>query len=130
MFISTYYERYKMNSLHTMNLFHINGSEPMSKTIFEEFKVAGEDLVKRVKELIREGNVRKLVIKNKKGEKLLDTSLTFGASGIGALIWLTPFIAAVTFVALMVTEATIVVERDATYDEKEVEAEDIEVVED
>lgn len=118
-----------MNSLQTMHIFHINGEKPMSKTIFEEFKVAGEDLVKRVKELIREGNVRKLIIKNKQGEKLLDTSLTFGATGIGALIWLTPFLSALTFVALMVSEATIVVERDSTYDEKEVEAEDIEVVE-
>lgn len=101
----------------------------MANSMFEEIKVSAEDLVKEVKRLIREGNVRKLTIKNARGEKLLSTSLTFGASGIGALILLAPFISAVTFVALMVSDFTILVERDARYDEKEVEAEDIEVVE-
>ncbi|HAC15095.1 MAG TPA: hypothetical protein DCE78_04010 [Bacteroidetes bacterium] len=100
----------------------------MAKSVFEEIKVTADDLVKQVKKLIREGNVRRLTIKNSKGEKLVSTSLTLGAGGIGALIFLAPFISAVTFVALMVTEATILVERDAHFDEKEVEAEDIEVV--
>jgi hypothetical protein len=101
----------------------------MANSMFEEIKVSAEDLVKEVKRLIREGNVRKLTIKNGKGEKLLSTSLTFGASGIGALIFLAPFISAVTFVTLMVSDFTILVERDERYDEKEVEVEDIEVVE-
>jgi hypothetical protein len=100
----------------------------MAHSLFEEIKVSAKDLVKEVKRLIRQGNVRKLTIKNDKGEKLLSTSLTFGASGIGALIVLAPFISAVTFVALMVSDFTILVERDERHDQQEVEAEDIEVV--
>jgi hypothetical protein len=102
----------------------------MSQTIFEEIRVTGEDLLKRVKNLIRKGNIRKMIIRNNKGETLLETSLTYGAAGIGSLIMLAPFISAVTFIALMVSEATIVVERDATEDDKEVHAEAIEIVED
>ncbi len=102
----------------------------MTKTVFDEIWVSGEDLVKRVKELIKKGNIRRLVIRNSKGKKLLETSLTFGAAGIGSMILLTPFISALTFIALMVTEAKIEVEREAGFDEKEVEVEDIEIVDD
>lgn len=99
----------------------------MERTIIEEIRVSGEDLLRRVKEIIRKGNVRRLIIRNSEGKKLIETSLTFGAAGIGSMILLTPFLSAITFIALMVSEAQIVVERDA--DEKEVEAEDIEIVE-
>ncbi len=100
----------------------------MTNTVFEEIRVTGEDLLKRVKEIIREGNVRKLIIKNKDGEKIIETSLTFGAAGIGGIILIAPFLSAVAFITLMVSEATILVEREAGYDAKEVEAEEIEVV--
>lgn len=100
----------------------------MAKTIFEEFIVTGEDLLKNVKELIRKGNIRRLMIKNNRGEIILETSLTFGAAGIGGLIVLAPFLSAVAFVALMVSEAKIVVERDPNIDDKEVEPEGIEVM--
>ena len=108
---------------------HNLSEDDMSNTVFEEIKVTAEDLVNQVKKLIREGNVRRLTIKNAKGEKMISTSLTLGAGGIGALIVFAPFISAVAFVALMVTDATILVERDSRFDEKEVVAEDIEVVE-
>lgn len=100
----------------------------MAKTIFEEFIVTGEDLLKRVRELIRKGNIRKLYIKNSKGEVILETSLSMGTAGIGSFIVLAPFLSAVAFAALMISEAKIVVERDPNIDDKEVEAESIEVV--
>lgn len=100
----------------------------MSKSIFEEIAVTGEELLKKVREIIKKGNVRRMIIRNKKGEKILETPLSVGATSIGGMIWLMPFLSAVTFVALMVSEATIVVEREPGYDEKEVEAEEIEVV--
>ncbi|KPP98419.1 MAG: protein of unknown function containing DUF4342 domain [Bacteroidetes bacterium HLUCCA01] len=100
----------------------------MGKTIFEEIIVTGEDLLRQVKDLIRKGNIRRLMIKNNRGHVLLETSLTMGAAGIGGFILLAPFLSAVAFVALMVTEARIVVERDPSVDDKEVEAENIEVV--
>lgn len=74
----------------------------------EEFKVSGEDLLKRVKELINEGNVRRLSIKNKDGRVLVEFPLTIGA--VAAL--LAPALAAVGAIAALLTECTIVVERE------------------
>ena len=73
----------------------------------EEFKINGEDLVKKVKELIQEGNVRRIIIKNKDGKTLLELPLTIGV--VGAVF--APVLAAVGAVAALVTECTIVVER-------------------
>jgi len=74
----------------------------------EEFKVNGEDLLKKVKELINEGNVRKIIIKNKEGKSLIELPLTIGV--VGAVI--APMLAAVGTIAALVTECTIVVERE------------------
>jgi len=73
----------------------------------EEFKVSGEDLLKKVKELIKEGNVRKVTIKDKDGKVILSFPLTLGV--VGAV--LAPMLAAVGAVAALVTECTISVER-------------------
>jgi hypothetical protein len=73
----------------------------------EEFKVAGEDVVKVVKKIIAEGNVRRISIKNEAGETLVEFPLTLGV--IGALI--APVLAAVGAIAALVTRCTIVVER-------------------
>jgi len=101
----------------------------MAQTIFEEIHINSKDLLKRVKKLIKEGNIRRLIIKNKKGEVLLEMPLTMGAASIGGVMILAPYLAAISFIALMATEATILVERDKLADEKEVEAEEIEIVE-
>jgi len=76
----------------------------------DEFKVSGEDLQKKVKDLLHEGNVRKITIKDKKGNIVLAIPLTFGV--IGAVI--APVIAAVGAVAALLTECTITVERKET----------------
>jgi hypothetical protein len=73
----------------------------------EEFKVNGEDLIKKVKEIIREGNVRRITIVDKKGKTLIVLPLTLGV--VGAL--LAPALAAVGAIAALVTECTIKVER-------------------
>lgn len=74
----------------------------------EEFKVSGEELLKRVKALIAEGNVRRISIQNKEGKSIVELPLTIGV--VGAL--LAPALAAVGAVAALVTECTIVVERN------------------
>lgn len=74
----------------------------------EEFKVNGEELLKKVKELIAEGNVRRISIKNKEGKTVVELPLTFGV--VGAVI--APMLAAVGTIAALVSECTIVVERD------------------
>lgn len=80
----------------------------MTKTSTEEFKVNGEELLAKVKQLINEGNVRRIIIKNKEGKSLVELPLTIGI--VGAV--LAPVLAAVGAIAALVTECTIVVERD------------------
>lgn len=79
------------------------------KTTQEEFKVNGEELLAKVKEVIKEGNVRRLIIKDKDGKTLIEVPLTIGVVGIV----LAPVLAAVGAIAALVTECSIVVEREA-----------------
>jgi Domain of unknown function (DUF4342) len=77
----------------------------MSEENHEEFKVNGEDLLKKIKELIAEGNARRIIIKNETGATLVEIPLAIGA--IGAL--LAPVLAAVGAIAALITHCTIVV---------------------
>lgn len=76
--------------------------------IVEEIKVSGEQVLKKVNELIKEGNVRKVTIKDKNGNVILSFPLTFGV--VGAV--LAPLLAAVGAAAALITECTISVERN------------------
>jgi hypothetical protein len=78
------------------------------ENIREEFQVKGEDLIRRIKELIREGNVRRLVIKDEEGKVYLEIPVTFGV--IGAI--LAPTLAAVGAIAAMVADLRVEVIRD------------------
>ncbi|MBU0502565.1 MAG: DUF4342 domain-containing protein [bacterium] len=73
----------------------------------EEIKVKGEQLVAKTKEILKEGNVRKISIKDKNGNVVLSIPLTIGV--VGAVI--APFLAAVGAVAALLTECTITVEK-------------------
>jgi hypothetical protein len=73
----------------------------------EEFRVNGEELLKKVKELIAQGNARRIIIKNEKGETIIEIPLMIGA--VGALI--APALAAVGAIAALVTKCTIIVEK-------------------
>lgn len=73
----------------------------------EEFKVNGEDLVGKVKELVSQGNVRTITIKDKEGKVLVQLPLLAGV--VGAL--LVPTAAAIGAIAALVTECTIIIER-------------------
>ena len=74
----------------------------------EEFKVNGEELLAKVKQLIKEGNVRRIIIKDKDGKTLMEFPLTIGV--VGAVF--APVLAAVGAIAALVTECTIQVVRD------------------
>ena len=78
----------------------------MAKT--EEFKVSGDELVEKVKQIIKEGNVRRIIIKNKEGKTLIEVPMTIGVIGVV----LAPVLAAVGAIAALVTECSIVVERE------------------
>jgi hypothetical protein len=73
----------------------------------EQFKISGEEVVAKIKEIIREGNARRIIIKNEKGKTMLEVPLTIGA--IGALI--APVLAAVGALAALMTKCTIIVEK-------------------
>lgn len=73
----------------------------------EEFSVNGDDLLKKVKEIIAEGNVRRITVRDKSGKNLVELPLTVGV--VGAV--LAPILAAIGAIAALVTECTIVVER-------------------
>jgi len=73
----------------------------------EKYRIAGEKLVSKVKELIREGNVRRITIKNDEDKTLIEIPLTFGV--VGAAIF--PVWAAVGAIAALVTDCSIEVER-------------------
>ncbi len=76
----------------------------------EEVVISGEKLLETIKSLVRQGNIRRITIRNKEGKNLLVIPLTAGV--VGAL--LLPTWAAVGAVAALVTECTIVVERVST----------------
>ena len=73
----------------------------------ETFEVTGDDLVAKVKEIVHEGNVRRIIIKNEEGERLIEIPLTVGV--VGALFL--PALAAVGAVAALVAKCTLEVER-------------------
>ena len=74
----------------------------------ESFSLNGEQLLKKVKELIAEGNIRKITIKDKSGKELMSFPLTVGV--VGAV--LAPILAAIGALAALVGECTISVERE------------------
>ena len=80
----------------------------MANTFKETFIVSGEQLLKKIKELVAEGNVRKITIHDKAGQEIMSFPLTIGV--VGAV--LVPLLAAVGALAALVGECTISVERD------------------
>src|SRR5579872_6063594 len=78
-------------------------------TIFEEIKVLGSELADKVRELIREGNVHRVIIKDEHGHTFVEIPVTVAA--VGAIF--APVLAAVGTIAAMAAKFTIVVERTA-----------------
>jgi Domain of unknown function (DUF4342) len=89
--------------------------EPDAKTeekvTVEEFKISGNDLVVKVKELIHEGNIRRIIIKNEEGRVLIEIPLTVGVVGGVLSAALFPVVAAVGVIGAMVAHLTVVIEK-------------------
>lgn len=82
---------------------------PTKKTKrIETFRVNGEQVLAKVKELIKEGNIRRIIIKDKTGKVIVEFPLTIGV--VGTL--LAPALAAVGALAALLTECKITVERE------------------
>jgi len=76
------------------------------KTVREEFRISGEQLVKKVKDLIHEGNIRRVTVRQD-NRTILEIPLTVGVAGI----MFAPTLAALGAVAALVSECTIIVEK-------------------
>jgi hypothetical protein len=73
----------------------------------EEFRVSGEELIAKIKQLFHEGNIRRIIIKDKDGKTVMEIPLSIGVVGV----LLAPTLAAVGAIAALLTEATVVVEK-------------------
>jgi len=80
-------------------------SEFQSRT--EEFQFSGEGLIAKIKDLVRAGNVRRVLIKNEEGRAIVDIPLAVGV--VGAL--LAPQLAAIGAIAALVLKGSIVIEK-------------------
>jgi CBS domain-containing protein len=78
------------------------------KTLIEEIHITGDELVAKVKELVHEGNIRRIIVKNEEGRTLIEIPLTLGV--VGAL--LVPTLAALGAIAALVTKCTIIVVKE------------------
>lgn len=82
--------------------------EKTESTKTESFRIQGKQLLKKVNDLIKEGNVRRITIKDKNGKNLVMLPLTLGV--VGAAI--APILAGVGAIAALIGECTITVERE------------------
>lgn len=87
----------------------------------EEFKISGSDVVSRIKELIKAGNIRKITIKDKNGKVFAEFPLTIGVVGTVIL----PVAAAISTIIALVADCTISVEKEAA-DKEVIETEEAE----
>ena len=76
----------------------------------EEFKVDGTELLKKVREIIKEGNARRIIIKLE-GKTLLEVPLTIGVAGVTALTIFAPVLVAIGAIAGIITNCTLIVEK-------------------
>lgn len=79
----------------------------VSKVTTEEYSVSSDNLIERVKELLHEGNVTRIIVENEKGDVLLEIPATVGVIGIV----LVPWVAALGAIAALATNCKIVVEK-------------------
>ena len=82
----------------------------IGKTFSEDFYVNADDLVKRVRDLLNEGNVTRIIVRDELNNVLLDIPVTAGLLGVV----LAPWLAAVGAVAAFVTNCRITVERKSS----------------
>jgi hypothetical protein len=94
--------------------------EKKLNTTFQEFKVKGSQLVDKIRELMDEGSARHVTIK-KDERVLLEFPLTIGAGGALAAVLLAPQLAAIGALAALVTDVSVIIEREKPLTELQAE---------
>lgn len=81
------------------------------KVRVEEFSISGDALVSKIKELIHQGNIRRITIKNEEGHTLIEIPLTIGVVGgvVGTAMF--PIVAAIGAIGALVAHLTIAIEK-------------------
>jgi hypothetical protein len=87
-------------------------SEPKAKTFTEQLEVAGNQLVDQVQDLVKQGNVRKVIVKTAEDKELFEVSLTVGALAGGAVALAAPWLAALGAIAALVARVKIEIVRE------------------
>jgi len=82
------------------------------KTRVEEFELSGDQVVAKVKELLHEGNIRRISLQTEEGKTLIEVPLTVGVAGATVLTLVAPVWAAIGAVAALVADLRVVVERE------------------
>ena len=95
-----------------------SASSKDGRTFTEEFQVSGERVVAKVKELVREGNVRRITLKNEEGKTLIEIPLTLGVIGTVLL----PVWAGIGAIAALVANLTISVEKVVQTEDRSADA--------
>ncbi|MEX0649335.1 MAG: DUF4342 domain-containing protein [Balneolaceae bacterium] len=95
------------------------------RTITEEIRGTVEEIISQIRKLIREGNARRVIIKNREGKILFQSPLTIGLAGTALFALIAPVISAITVLVLYTRDVKVLVERevDENEDEYEVDAE-------
>jgi len=87
-------------------------AEEKAKTFSEQLEVAGKELVEQVQDLVKQGNVRKLIIKTADDRELIQVSLTVGAVAGGVAALAAPWLAALGAIAALVARVKIEIVRE------------------
>jgi len=103
-----------------------------AKHIFEEVQGGVNEVISKIREFIKEGSARRLIIKNREGEVVFQTQLAFGVGGAALVGAMAPVISAIGMFAMFINDYQILVEREVEDEEDEfsVDAEIIEITED
>lgn len=81
----------------------------------EKFEVRGEELIKKINEILKEGNAKRIIIQNEKGETVAEFPLSVGVVGV----FLSPMLAAAGAIAALATKCTIIVEKKQSQKKEE-----------
>lgn len=101
------------------------------KSILHEIQGTIDEIISQIKALIKKGNARRVIVKNKKGNVLFQSQLTIGAAGATFFVLYAPVLTAISTLVLMASDVSVFVETDdSDKDEYEVEGDIIEIDED
>jgi hypothetical protein len=77
----------------------------------EEFEISGDQVVAKIKELLHEGNIRRISLQTEDGKTLFELPLTIGVAGTAAITLLAPMLVAIGALAALVTRLKVKIER-------------------